>query len=110
MDIIQLATGLLIVVESLALYVVMRLKDSLWINPVNTAYVVIDIIVGLILVVSGYGLILVQGMILITSALIHVYRDYEVYQKLENRYAFNTPLMLVLNIRLLALGYIILNN
>ena len=110
MDIIQLATGLLIVVESLALYVVMRLKGSLWINPVNTAYVVIDVIVGLILVVSGYGLILVQGMILITSALTHVYRDYEVYQKLENRYAFNTPLMIVLNIRLLALGYILLNN
>ena len=110
MDIIQLVAGLLIAGESLVLYYVMRQRNSPWVNPVNTAYVVIDVIVGLILLVSGYGLIPVQSMILITSALIHVYRDYEVYQKLENRYAFNTPILIVLNIRLLALAYIILNN
>ena len=110
MDIIQLVTGLLIAGESLVLYVLMRLRGSSWVNPVNTAYVGIDVMVGAILIASGYGLIPVQGMILITSALIHAYRDYEVYQKLENRYAFNIPLLLVLNIRLLALGYIILNN
>jgi len=110
MDIIQLATGILITGESLFLYALMRSRDSSWVNPINTAYVVIDVIVGLILVVSGYGLIPAQGMILITSALIHIYRDYEAYQRLENSYAFNTPLLLLLNIRLLALGYIILNN
>jgi len=110
MDLIQVATGLLIAGESLFLYVMMRLRDLSWVNPVNTAYVVIDVIVGVILLVSGYELIPAQKMILIASALIHAYRDYEVYQKLENRYAFNTLLLLVLNIRLLALSYIILNN
>ena len=110
MDLIQVATGLLIAGESLFLYVMMRLRDLSWVNPVNTAYVVIDVIVGVILLVSGYKLIPAQKMILIASALIHAYRDYEVYQKLENRYAFNTLLLLVLNIRLLALSYIILNN
>ena len=110
MDVIQLAAGLLIAGESIILYFVMRLRGSPWVNPVNNAYVVIDVIVGLILVASGYGVIPVQGMILITSALIHAYRDYDVYQKLENRYAFNIPVLLVLNVRLLALVYIILNN
>ena len=110
MDILQLATGVLIAGESLVLYVLMHLRGSPWVNPVNTAYTVIDVIVGLILLVSGYGLISIQGVILVTSALIHMYRNYEVYQKLENRYAFSTLLLLVLNIRLLALGYIILNN
>ena len=110
MDLVQVATGLLIAGESIVLYFLLRGKDSPWINPVNTAYVVIDGIVGAILVASGYGLIPVQDMIILTSALIHGYRDYEVYQKLENRYAFNLPLLLVLNIRLLALAYILLNN
>jgi hypothetical protein len=69
-----------------------------------------DILVGLILLASGLDLIPVQSIIMVTSAFIHLYRDYEVYQKLENRYAFNTPLLVVLNIRLIALIYIILNN
>jgi len=110
MDIIQLAAGLLIAGESLVIYVAMHLRNSPWIIPVNTAYVVIDVIVGLILLASGYDLIPAQDMILIISALIHVYRDYEVYQGLETRYVFNMPLLLVLNIRLLALAYIILNK
>lgn len=110
MDIIQVATGLLIAGESLTLYTVMRHRDSPWMNPVNQAYVVIDVIVGFFLIASGLELMIVHDVILITSALIHLYRDYEVYRGLENRYAFNTPLLVVLNIRLLALLYLILNN
>jgi len=110
MGIFQLIAGLLIAGESLVLFFVMHLKNSSWVNPVNTAYVVIDVIVGLILLASAFDLIPAQNIILITSTLIHIYRDYEVFQSLENRYAFNTPLLLLLNIRLLALVYIILNN
>jgi hypothetical protein len=110
MDIIQLVAGLLMAGESAVLYIVMRNKDSPWLTPVNQAYVIMDILVGLILLASGLDLIPVQSIIMVTSAFIHLYRDYEVYQKLENRYAFNTPLLVVLNIRLIALIYIILNN
>jgi hypothetical protein len=108
MDIVQLGAGLLIAGESSLLYGVMSMKKSPWVSPLNQAYVVIDIIVGLTLIASGLNLIPTQGMILLTSALIHAYRDYEAYQKLENRYAFNTLLLVVLNIRLLALIYILL--
>jgi hypothetical protein len=108
MDYIQTAAALLIVGESTILYLVMKHRGSEWVTPINHAYVVIDVVAGLILLASGLGWIQVQSMIIITSALIHGYRDYEVYQKLENRYAFNTPTLIILNIRLFALAYIIL--
>jgi hypothetical protein len=110
MDIIQLVTGVLIAGESLALYVIMRLRDSPWINPINTAYVAIDILVGLILLASGYDLIPVKDIILIIATLLHIYRDYAVYKILDNPFAFNLPLLVVLNIRLIALSYIILKK
>ena len=90
------------------LYAVLGRRKSPWVTPVNQAYVVIDIIVGLVLLLSGLNIIPIQSLILATSALIHIYRDYEALQKLENRYAFNTPLLVVLNIRLLALIIILL--
>ena len=108
MDLIQLGAGLVIAGESSLLYAVLKRRQSPWVTPVNQAYVVIDVIVGLCLIASGLSWIPTQGLIVLTSALIHVYRDYEVVQKLENRYAFNTPLLLVLNIRLLALIVILL--
>ncbi|MCJ7731295.1 hypothetical protein MUP51_03175 [Candidatus Bathyarchaeota archaeon] len=108
MDYIQTAAALLIAGESAVLYLIMKHRGSEWVTPINHAYVVIDVVAGLILLASGLGFIPVQSMIIITSALIHGYRDYEVYQKLENRYAFNTPTLIILNIRLLALAYIIL--
>ena len=108
MDVIQLAAGLLIAGESSLLYAGMRLRKSPWVNPVNQAYVVIDVLVGLILLASGIAWIPVQNMIMLTSALIHAYRDYEAYKNLENRFAFNTSLLIVLNIRLLMLIWILL--
>ena len=110
MEIIQIATAALITGESLVLYFISRYRDSPWVNPVNTAYVVIDLTTGTILLLSGLGVFQVQKMIMLTSGFIHLYRDYETIRGLENRYAFNTPLLIVLNIRLLALAYIILNN
>ncbi|MBD3171416.1 hypothetical protein GF326_02985 [Candidatus Bathyarchaeota archaeon] len=110
MNLIQFLTGLLVAGESIILYFVMKYKSSPWLTPMNRAYVVIDIITGLTLLASGLKWIPVQRIILLTSALIHIYRDYEAYRGMENRYAFNTPLLVVLNIRLLALFYVIQNN
>ena len=108
MEYIQIATGLLIAGESAILFSFMSMYGSSWANPVNRAYVVIDVIVGLILLASGLGVIPVQKIILGTSALIHFYRDYEIIQGIDDRFAFNLPLVLILNIRLALLIYIIL--
>jgi hypothetical protein len=108
MEYIQIATGLLITGESIILYSLMNANGSSWANPVNQAYVVIDVIVGLILLASGFGLIPVQRIILGTSALIHFYRDHEIIHRTEDRFAYNMPLVVVLNIRLVLLIYIIL--
>ncbi len=107
MDYIQLAAGLLIAGESTVLFTFMNMNGSPWLNPMNRAYIIIDVIVGSILIASGLELIPVLRIILATSALIHLYRDYEVLQNMDDRYAFNTLLLVVLNIRLMALLYVI---
>ena len=107
MDYFQLAAGLLIAGESLALFTFMSTNDSPWLNPMNRAYVIIDVLVGSALIASGFGLIPVLKILLATAALIHLYRDYEAMQGMDDRYAFNAPILIVLNIRLLLLLYII---
>jgi fatty acid desaturase len=107
MDYVQLAAGLLIAGESTALFTFMNMNGSPWLNPMNRAYVIIDVLVGSTLIASGFGLIPVLKIILVTAALIHLYRDYEAMRGMDDRYAFNTPLLIVLNIRLLLLLYVI---
>lgn len=103
MDWIQLITGLLIAGESLALYEGMKLRKTGWVNPVNNGYVVFDVAIGCILIASAYGAIHTQAILVGASVLTHVIRDYDYYKKVPDRYAFNVPLLVVLNVRLLLL-------
>ncbi len=100
---LQLITGLLIVGESLALYIGMSYKKSSWVNPVNNSFVVFDLVIGALLIASSIGVSPPQIILLITSTLTHVLRDYDYYKRVPDRYAFNVPLLVLLNVRLLML-------
>ena len=108
MDWLQLLTGLLIAGESIILYTGMSLKKTEWINSINNAFVGFDIIMGILLIASAYGLITTQGILVIASILTHLIRDYDYNKKLPDRYAFNLPVLALLNIRLLGLVLILL--
>ena len=108
MDWLQLLTGLLIAGESIILYTGMSLKKTEWINSINNAFVGFDIILGVLLIASAYGLITTQGILVIASILTHLIRDYDYNKKLPDRYAFNLPVLALLNIRLLGLVLILL--
>ena len=87
----------------------MSLKKTEWINSINNAFVGFDIILGVLLIASAYGLIITQGILVIASILTHLIRDYDYYKKLPDRYAFNLPVLALLNIRLLGLVLILLH-
>lgn len=103
MNAIQFITGLLMAGESAALFIGMHLRDTGWNNPVNRAYVLFDIIVGGLLTAAAYDVARISTIVLATSALTHIIRDYDYMRDVPDRYAFNIPLLIVLNIRLLGL-------
>lgn len=107
MDTLQLLTGLLVSGESIVLFIGMKTKKSDWLNPVNKGYIVFDIIVGATLVASSLGVIPAPVVLIFASIITHFLRNYDHYKKVPSRYAFNLPLLVLLNIRLLGLVFII---
>jgi hypothetical protein len=86
----------------MALYAGMRLHKD-WLNPTNNGYIVFDVVIGTLLVASAYGVIPTQEILIVTAIVTHLLRDYDYIKKLPERYALNTPLLVVLNIRLIML-------
>ncbi len=103
MDLVQLITGLLIAGESIALFIGMKLQKSEWLNPVNNGYIVFDIIIGALLIASSLGVLPTQVILVGTSLITHIIRDYDYYKNVPDRYAFNIPLLVLLNLRLVLL-------
>ena len=102
-NLLELATGALIAGESIALYIGMGRKSSEWTNPTNNAYVAFDVLIGALLFLSSNGFIPTQKILVASSIITHLIRDYDYYRKVPDRYTFNAPLLIVLNIRLLML-------
>ncbi len=87
----------------MALYLGMKLQKSEWLNPVNNGYIVFDVVIGALLVASSLGTIPTQVILVAASVIIHIIRNYDHYKKVPDRYAFNLPLLVLLNIRLILL-------
>lgn len=101
MDWLQLTTGLLVAGESIALYVGKRRTG--WLNPTNQGYVFFDVVIGVLLVASALGALPTQEILVTASILTHLIRDYDHFKNVPDRYAFNLPLLILLNIRLVLL-------
>ena len=102
MNWLQLITGLLITGETVVLFLGMRLNKE-WFTPSNNGYLVFDLVIGTLLITSAYGVIPTQDILLFTAIITHFFRNYEYYRKTLVRYAFNMPLLVLLNIRLILL-------
>ena len=102
MNWLQLTTGLLITGETIILYFGKRLNKE-WLIPSNIGYIVFDVVIGALLVASAYRVIPTQEILLLSAIITHLFRNYEYYKKVPERYAFNLPLLIVLNIRLILL-------
>lgn len=107
MDLLQLITGLLIAGESIALFIGMKLRKSEWLNPVNNGYLVFDVVIGTLLLASSFGVVPKQVILVVASVITHILRDYDYYKGVPDSYAFNVPLLILLNIRLLCLVVIL---
>lgn len=103
MDLLQLITGLLVAGESIALFIGMKLQKSEWLNPVNIGYIVFDVLIGVSLVGASIGVIPTQMILVVTSVITHLIRDYDHCKQVPDRYAFNIPLLVLLNLRLVML-------
>ena len=104
-------TGAVIAIESLALFVGLRVlspEQTPWTDPKNDTFVLLDVIVG-------GGLIYLalrcrQGpfppvffALVAVSLLAHGYREWEYLAGVDDRFAFNLPLFVFNNVRLVGL-------
>ena len=104
-------TGAVIAIESLALFVGLRIlspEQTPWAGPKNDAFVLLDVIVGGGLIylemTSREGPFPPVFFVLVAvSLLAHGYREWEYLAGVDDRFTFNLPLFLFNNIRLVGL-------
>jgi hypothetical protein len=109
-------TGLIIVGESLLLFIGLGLMgdSNTWVGVKNNCLIVLDIITGFILLFYSYDKSSVSEkvfkIIMMLGVLTHIYRDFEYFSKVLDRFIFNHPLLILNNIRLTGLVYTVLNT
>jgi len=104
-------TGAIIAIESLALFVGLRIlspEQTPWAGPENDAFVLLDVIVGggliYLAMTSRRGAFPpVFFVIVAVSLMVHGYREWEYLADVNDRFTFNLPLFVFNNVRLIGL-------
>jgi hypothetical protein len=106
-------TGAVIAIESLILFVGVRLTanaDELWLCAKNDLLVVLDVIAGAALIYFAFAFqkmptahVAIIYVLIVASICSHGYREWEYLVGADTRFFFNLPLFVFNNLRLLGL-------